>query len=1100
MRVPLLLVLVLVSFQVFADPEPGIKFIENKNQWPDQFLFGADVRSGKVLFARDRISFSFFQKQNSDTEKNGNGTPHSQARSESGVVYDEVHAHLYEVRFVNANQHAAVRGGDITPTKYNYFLGNDKSKWASNAATFYSIYYETLYPGIDMRYYSQKDRMKYEWIVSPETSPDIIAMHYDGVKTMYLDNENLHIETSVNEIWEMKPYAFQWIDGKKVNVPCRYELKNNVVSYSFPEGYDVCSELVIDPILIFSAYSGSTLDNWGNTATYDNRGNVYSGGMVTNNGFQSGYPLTPGAYQLEYGGGTWDVGILKYDSAGSQLLYCTYIGGNGTETPQSLVTNSKGELLILGATGSADFPVTNGSTFQGGEDIDPLWGVPYTQGTDLFVLKLSATGDALLGGTYLGGTANDGVNFISGSMSSPFNKVESPLARNYGDQLRGDIITDENDLVYIASNTLSHDFPAANAYHGGSHDAVVVKLEADLSTVIWSRFVGGTGTDAAYSVKLDQNNNVFLSGGSTSPVITEMNGLKTTNQGGGDGWIMSLTNDGLPIDGTFLGTPQYDQSYFIDFNDQGEVFAFGQTLGNYAPGQAGKQFVHKLSHNLKTSYWVRLIGPGIISPTAFLVSDCSYIYISGWGGEINDPIEFVEIEEVVHPIYRNYIGGSTVGFPVTADAYQSQTSGNDFYFLVLSEDGTQNLYGTFLGGTQSGTHVDGGTSRFDKLGIVYHAVCAGCGGYSDFPAVNVPFEHQRNRSTRCNNAVFKFDLSLLKARLQTNSLALNKPGLNKICLEDPIVFQNLSFGGETFEWDLGDGTKLTKFDTTHFAHVYKNTGRYKVWLKAIDRGTCKVKDSTFTFVDVFTPNVTIKGDAMICAETSHQLEASGAASYQWMSEDGSFVSSLRNPVVSPLQTTKYFLTAAEANGCTHEDTVTVHVTPVIKPEFEMERKGDCTAVPSVTVKDLTEKLSEEDHLYFDFGDGNTSELPEYTHQYKKGGVYTIKLIAEHESCITEKAVTMGFEPLKIPNVITPGEKENKNDVFTIQVGDVTGKTPAAYDLKTRIVIYNRWGKEVYKNPDYQYDWSGEDLEGAVYFYEVTVHGYATCKGWLHLIK
>src|SRR5690606_26537169 len=176
-----------------------------------------------------------------------------------------------------------------------------------------------------------------------------------------------------------------------------------------------------------------------------------------------------------------------------------------------------------GATGSADFPVTNGSTFKGGEDIDPRWGVPYTEGTDLFVLKLSAAGDALLGGTYLGGTANDGVNFISGSMSSPSNKVESPLARNYGDQLRGDIVTDENDLVYIASNTLSHDFPSINAYHGGSHDAVVVKLEADLSTVIWSRFVGGTGTDAAYSIKLDRNNNVFLSGGSTSPVIAEMN-------------------------------------------------------------------------------------------------------------------------------------------------------------------------------------------------------------------------------------------------------------------------------------------------------------------------------------------------------------------------------------------------------------------------------------------------------------------------------------------------------------------------------------------------------------------------------------------------
>src|SRR5690606_33423188 len=225
-------------------------------------------------------------------------------------------------------------------------------------------------------------------------------------------------------------------------------------------GYDECLELIIDPILIFSAYSGSTMDNWGNTATYDARGNVYSGGMVSNDDFPSGFPVTPGAYQVAYAGGSWDIGILKYDSAGSELLYCTFIGGNGTETPQSLVVNSSGELLILGATGSSDFPVTNGSEFKGGENIDPLWGVPYLQGTDIFIAKLSPNGDKLLGATYLGGTSNDGVNLISGVMYSQLVKEDSPLARNYGDQLRGDIITDDDDFVYIASNTLSNDFPA----------------------------------------------------------------------------------------------------------------------------------------------------------------------------------------------------------------------------------------------------------------------------------------------------------------------------------------------------------------------------------------------------------------------------------------------------------------------------------------------------------------------------------------------------------------------------------------------------------------------------------------------------------------
>ena len=64
--------------------------------------------------------------------------------------------------------------------------------------------------------------------------------------------------------------------------------------------------------------------------------------------------------------------------------------------------------------------------------------------------------------------------------------------------------------------------------------------------------------------------------------------------------------------------------------------------------------------------------------------------------------------------------------PITSDAYQKTTSGSDFYFIVLNGDATELVYSTYLGGNSSKTHVDGGTSRFDKYGIVYHAVCSGC--------------------------------------------------------------------------------------------------------------------------------------------------------------------------------------------------------------------------------------------------------------------------------------------------------------------------------------------------------------------------------------
>ena len=71
--------------------------------------------------------------------------------------------------------------------------------------------------------------------------------------------------------------------------------------------------------------------------------------------------------------------------------------------------------------------------------------------------------------------------------------------------------------------------------------------------------------------------------------------------------------------------------------------------------------------------------------------------------------------------------------PVTSDAFQGFTDGSDFWLGMLNPGGEDLIYGTFFGGGTSAEHVDGGTSRFDKNGTVYQAVCAGCGGNSDFP-------------------------------------------------------------------------------------------------------------------------------------------------------------------------------------------------------------------------------------------------------------------------------------------------------------------------------------------------------------------------------
>ncbi len=775
-----------------ADPDPGIKYVENKNQWPASIQYSARIPGGRMFVQPGSFTYCFIDQER--LQQLHERSHHSQSQEGTDISPSEkIDGIRMQVNFVGSRKDLIPVTEGRSKEYYNYFLGNDSSAWAANAYAYQSLHYASLYNGIDLNVYSSDRNVKYDFIVAPQADPSQIRLSYSGNEQMVISGSgDLNINAAWVEMIEKKPVAFQIIDGKRIHVPCEYRLRGFEVTFAFPDGYDPCYELTIDPLLIFSTYSGSTADNWGSTATPGEDGNLYSAGITNEDNYGGNFPATNGAFQVSYGG-IYDVAILKYDSAGTTMMYATYLGGSRSESAHSLVMNHAGDLVVLGTTSSADFPTSTEAwdrSFGGGTLVTGVV-IPYEQGSDIFIATLNKTGNHLLSSTYLGGSLNDGINPAYG-----------PLTQNYGDQQRGDIITDANNNVYISSVTASNDFPLVNSidnsYNGGATDAIVVKLTQNLSQVIWSTYLGGEGVDASHTIKFDKTGDLFVGGGTTSlnfPVTAEA--YQTANAGGADGWILTLDAAGTAVkSATLTGTNAFDQVYFLDLNADDEVYVYGQTSGNF-PVTAGVysnpnsgQFIQKLSHDLSSLIFSTVVGSGRgipdISPTAFLVNDCNNIYLTGWGGVVN--------------INTFYWQNNTMAMPITPDAFQSTTSGSDFYFMVLTDDASQFLYGTYLGGGQSRTHVDGGTSRFDKGGIVYHAVCSGCRSFnatnrptSDFPTTSNAWS-RRNNSANCNNAAFKFDLSSLKARIQSNSVMLNEPGLNKICIPDPIVFQNFSTG------------------------------------------------------------------------------------------------------------------------------------------------------------------------------------------------------------------------------------------------------------------------------------------------------------------
>lgn len=1087
MRIALFLVAAGMSFLSFAKPPSKFRFIENKNQWETGTDFVSRIPGGELHVRPGSFTYYILDQQKIEDFHFHQLQDHAASEAQSKILVDGV---KINVTFLGADQRSKPTGINRSEQYYNYFLGNDRSKWASRVYGYDGFFYPDIYAGIDLQMYTAGDHLKYDLVAAPGADPSLIRIRYEGPDEVMLENGDLYARTKLGDIIEKSPVAYQFINGRRVFVKCEFVLEHGVLSFSFPDGFDACHELVIDPLLIFSTYSGANADNWGSTATPGERGTLYSAGIASHNltnglnsaGFSGTFPATSGAFQKTYGG-EFDVAILKYDSLGRNVLYASYLGGSNCESPHSLVVNKNNELIVLGTTESSNFPATANAyktNFSGGTLVRSVFY--YENGTDIFLAKISADGTSLLASTYLGGAENDGGNFVG-----------SELRRNYGDDLRGDVITDDQNNIYISSVTQSSNLATLNTYQGGFSDAYLAKFSPDLKTMIWSRYIGGTGHDAAHTMKFSQGH-LYVAGGTTSADFP-MSGspAQPAYAGGVDGWIARLTLDGQNItNATFTGSGAFDMVYFLDVNATGEVYVYGQTNGQrpvfpddiYRDENSG-QFLQKFNPDLSEALFYTVFGSGKgspdISPTAFLVNDCNNLFMAGWGGSLN-----LEMSG------GNAFDTHTFSLAPTADAYQSTTLGHDFYLIVLSSEAKEKLYATFLGGSAR-THVDGGTSRFDKQGVVYHAVCAGCRGIDDFPTTANAVSRVNN-SLNCNNAAFKFDLSSLRALIEIK-------GSDVVCMPEKVVLQNVSIGGERFFWNFGDGTPiLEQTDPLTVEHEYKNPGKYRVWLKAYDPGTCKTSDSVAVVVTVGIAEAAFPESAVLCEGTSHTLTASGGVAYEWISKDGKYNFNSPSITVSPSETTMFYINVFEKAGCVSRDSVLLTVIPKLVPEFSFSRAADCIGGTHISVKNLTDSLLAGDQLFFDFGDGTTSDLEEVDHAFTGSGRFNVKLVAIRDFCVTETVVPMDFGALKFPNVITPGLADDKNDSFAIQFGDNPDLHPDDLGFRTGIVIYDRWGRLVYESDDYRSDWRGDDLVSGVYYYEVTIDDHATCKGWVHLVK
>jgi len=863
---------------------PNLTFIENKGQWPGAVLYKTDIPGGRLFLEKNTFTYVYYNIK--DLQKAHPEHEHG-AKDHEPNPDELIRCHSLKVHAIGASSNVTVLGDRIRPEYYNYFIGNNPAGWASHVLAYNGVRYEGIYPSTDMHIYSMNGNLKYDFIVREQADVSRIRLYYSGAKKLALKEGSLFITTSVNEIVEQKPYAYQEIGGIKHEVGCKFVLDHDSVSFAITTPYDASQPLIIDPVVLAATYSGSLAIVYGHAATFDSLGNIYAGGRC----FGSGYPATTGSFSQSFGGAT-DISISKLNPTGSALIYATYLGGNGPESPYSMFVNASDELCVYGSTTSPNYPTTSGAVS------NVLTGT-----SDIVVTHLSSNGSGLIGSTYIGGTGVNGNNNIHIGSHDAF---------------RGEIIADANDNMFIASFSDAPDFPitpGAQANSGGQ-DAVIFELNPDCTSLLWSTCYGGSNDDAAFGIRLDGSGGVILSGGTKSTDFPVTAGCyQPSFQGGIDGWIARIeyTTNSL-LTATYYGSSGNEQAFFVDVDADLGIYILGQTTGTFAisPGTygntGGKTVLAKLDPTLTYLEFQTVIGAPTktIDPTAFMVDNCGSIYLSGYGN------------------------AST--YPLTSNAfYTSQTIGS-FYLAVLSPNAAALSFATFYGGS----HVDGGTSRFDKRGVVYQGVCEGGTGFPTLPTA-----YATTTTVSWDICVFKIDFQIAGV---TASATANPDTSG--CQPFNVTFTNTS-SSPICIWDFGDGSSP---DTTRNpVHLFSNPGNFRVMLVAINN-FCNLTDTFYLNIHVAPalPHQSIL-DTVLCNAPSLTLTAPLTGpqySYDWMNGITTATLTVNNPAIYRVKISN--------GGCQTTDSFNVArlIPPNLGPDSSLCEDQDILLNPQTNASSL----------------------------------------------------------------------------------------------------------------------------------------------------
>jgi photosystem II stability/assembly factor-like uncharacterized protein len=475
----------------------------------------------------------------------------------------EVLVHSVKFSLLNANAEARIGGLDELPGRVNYLIGNDPAGWRTALPTYTRVKVEAAYPGIDLIYYGNQERLEYDFVVAAGANPEPIAFQISGADSVTINPQgDLLLQVGGDELRQHRPVVYQEIDGQRRAVPAEFVLRpNQTVAFNIG-AYDHKLPLVIDPVLSYARLVGGKDTDTGWGLAMDAAGSIFVAGET----LSAQLPSTSGAFQPSYGGGYPGAGgdafVAKFNNSGV-LQYLTYLGGSDNDAALAIAVDADGSAYLTGITDSTNFPMVAAMDNKiGGTNSVYINLHPF----DAFVSKLNPAGSALVYSTYLGGDQED---------------------QGIG------IAVDTNRCAYVTGFTLSTNFPVFNALqatNAGLDDLFVSKLNPAGSAFLYSTYLGGAYDDHGFDIAVDAAGRPSLTGytASTNYPITST-AFQGELSGFQDAFLTVLESNGQSVNySTFLGGAGEDLGYSLTLDDGGNALVTGTQNGAGFPVSPSK--------------------------------------------------------------------------------------------------------------------------------------------------------------------------------------------------------------------------------------------------------------------------------------------------------------------------------------------------------------------------------------------------------------------------------------------------------------------------------------------------------------------------------